>query len=49
MEEESFGRTFTPADRIIGQIRHVHYHAGMAYARIEGATGQWPKWRAFNA
>lgn len=43
-QEEAFGRTFTPADRIVGQISHVHYHIGVIHARIKQETGEFPKW-----
>ena len=38
------GRDYTPADRIIGQIRHVQHHVGMIHAQIKEATGKYPKW-----
>lgn len=46
--QQAFGKTWTPADRILGQIRHVQYHAGMANARVEEATGLWPDWKGYN-
>jgi len=46
--EEAFGQTWTPADRIMSQIRHVQHHVGKICAQIREATGTPPKWRAFN-
>lgn len=47
-EEEAFGRTWTPADRILAQIRHVQHHVGMIHAAIKEASGGCPRWMAFN-
>lgn len=46
--QEAFGHTWTPADRITGQLRHVQHHVGIAYAQIRERTGAYPEWRGFN-
>jgi len=48
VEQEAFGHTWTPADRIMGQLRHVQHHVGISYAQIRETTGAYPEWRGFN-
>jgi hypothetical protein len=47
-EQEAFGRRFTPADRLVGQISHAQHHVGIIYALIMEATGEYPRWIESN-
>ncbi len=48
LEYEAFGKRWTHADRILGQIRHVQHHVGAAHAIMCEKTGKTPRWVGYN-
>jgi len=48
VEVEAFGVRWTPADRILGQLRHIQHHVGGMHATIRRVTDSAPKWVGFN-
>jgi len=47
-ETEAFGKQWTIADRILGQIRHVQHHVGTMHAALKRGTSHTPHWVGFN-
>jgi hypothetical protein len=47
-ETEAFGKQYTIADRILGQVRHVQHHVGTMHAILKRKTGHTPHWVGFN-
>lgn len=43
-EEKVHGKIWTPADRIIGQIRHVQHHIGAMHATLRRKTNASLQW-----
>ena len=47
-EAEFAGKAWTPADRIVVQIRHVQHHVGQMNGILKRETGSAPGWVGFN-
>ncbi len=47
-EQEAFGVKWTPADRLLGQIRHVQHHVGSMHTVLYGQTGRVPRWIGYG-
>ena len=47
-ETKAFGKQWTIADRILGQIRHVQHHVGTMHTILKRETGHAPHWVGFN-
>ena len=47
-EIEAFGKQYTIADRVLGQIRHVQHHVGTMHGVLKRKTGHTPHWVGFN-
>ena len=43
-EEEVYGKMWTPADRIIGQIRHVQHHVGAMHSTLRRHANMSLRW-----
>jgi uncharacterized damage-inducible protein DinB len=47
-ETTAFGQTWTVADRILTQIRHVQHHVGSMHSILKRRTGRAPEWLGYN-
>jgi len=50
LDQEStiLGKTWTVADRLLGQLRHVQHHVGYMNGLLRRQTGSAPGWVGFN-